>query len=480
MPGPKGEKYIDLYRLAKYILDYDKLGEEHQKWCTDLSHAVNQKGIRKSVLLKPRGTYKSTVYTVALPIWILLGDPSLRILIANAVGDNARNFLSEITGHYLRNEKLEYVYRQFGFDGCPLNQNDAMSSSIRLSNCEVIKKEPNINTTGYGSSIVSQHYDVIIVDDLVDRSDRESPAVREGKKKWFRDLASLLETDGLLLMVGTRWHIDDTYHYIINELNKQHKEEDKYHVEIEGAYTDESCTVAAFPTILSVPKLEELKIDKSYPEFAANYMNNPLPAETQIFKLGELGYFDMSTLSYPGNKNRLYGFCDPALGRKTGDYTTFMTASVSPTGTIYITDAIIERLIPDKAQELIVQQAAAHKFTKVGIESNGFQELFFNGIKKEITQRKLYTPMVAVNNSQNKQARIESIQPLTFEAPNRPAVVRFREDWRTAYPKLLEQLQQFPLSSAHDDAPDSLQGIISLIRGTKNQKAASSPVIRGA
>ncbi len=89
------------------------------------------------------------------------------------------------------------IYRQRGLNGSPIDPNAALKKELRLTNCTKIQKEPNVATAGYGSSAVSQHYDIIIVDDLIDRNDRESETVREDKKRWFGDLASLLEPDGL-------------------------------------------------------------------------------------------------------------------------------------------------------------------------------------------------------------------------------------------------------------------------------------------
>ena len=469
---------VDLFHLAKDVLGYNNMGPEHEQWANDLYENVTIKGIRKLVLLKPRGTYKTTFYTITLPIWLHLGDPTLTILIANAVGENSKKFLSEITGHYLRNPRLAHIYREFGYEGCPVDPNSTLATSLRLTNCDKIQKEPNITTTGYGSSIVSQHFDVIIVDDLVDRSDRESVAAREGKKKWSRDLASLLNPGGLLLYVGTRWHTDDTYNHIINVLNPQHKPKDRYHVEVEGAYLDDACTIARFPRILGVDKLEELKIDKSHPEFVANYMNNPLPAETQIFKLGEMGFFNKVAYDTTMKGHRLYGFCDPALGKKTGDYTTFITVGLAPNGTIYVLDAIIDRLVPDKAQELIIQQGANRRYVRIAIESNGFQEIFFDNIRKEAIEKGLYLPLEAVNNTKNKQGRIEAIQPLTFNSREHSSIIKFRDDWIAAYPKLMDQLIRFPLKSEHDDAPDALAGAIEMIRSPKT-KEARKPFIIG-
>lgn len=220
--------FLDIYHFAKYTLGYEKLGDEHKLWAQRLEQAVNYQRLRKLVMLKPRGTFKTTFYTIALPLWLHLQNPNLRILLANAVDDNAKKFLSEITSHYLRNDRLAWLYQKaYGLDGCPIDPNKALMTNLRLTNCTRIQKEPNLATIGYGSSIVSQHFDVIIVDDLCDRRDRESATIREDKKRWFSDLASLLEPDGLLLIIGTRWHFNDVYSYVINELNPKHALQDK-------------------------------------------------------------------------------------------------------------------------------------------------------------------------------------------------------------------------------------------------------------
>lgn len=457
-------KNLSFYKFAKFVLGYEKLGAEHNLWQKRLFEAVNQNGLHKLLLLKPRGTYKTTFYTVSLPLWLHIFDPNLRILIANAIDDNAKKFLSEITGQYLKNEKFEWLYRNVLRQPIPVDPNKALISSLRLTNCTKIQKEPNISTIGYGSSIVSQHFDVIIVDDLCDRNDRESATVREDKKKWFSDLASLLEPNGLLLMVGTRWSFDDTYGYIIKDLNPKHKPGDKYHIEVESCYTQQDgCRVATFPRILSLEKLEELKIDKTPDEFLANYENNPISVESALFNLDRISFYDPHELITI--KNLIYyGFCDPSLGKKdTSDYSAFVTIAVDSNGIIYVVDAVIERLLPSALKERIFQQAQRYRYARIGIENNGFQDLFVQQLQIESTRNHLYASIEGIKNSKNKKGRIESLEPLIRASDMSPSIVRFRRDWNTAYPLLIDQMIQFP-AGAYDDAIDALEGCISMVR----------------
>jgi predicted phage terminase large subunit-like protein len=473
---------LDYYRFCRHILGYDKMGPEHKRWQKQLYDAVNKQGLHKLVFLKPRGTYKTTFYTVGLPLWLHLGNPNLRILIANSVGENAKRFLSETTGHYLRNPKLKELYELMGYPDVPVDPHSATTTSLKLTNATKITKEPSMSITGYGSSIVSQHYDVIIVDDLCDRADRESLAVREGKKHWFADLASLLEPDGLLLIIGTRWHYDDVYAHIINELNPKHSALDKYHVEVESCYitNDEGEQVPAFPRILSEEKIQELKIDKTLPEFCSNYLNDPLPADAQVFQRSDFTFFDYEFYKneYDRGNMTLYGFCDPALGTHKGDFSAIVIAGVDRNGLIYIMDAMIERMTPNTTKEMIIQYLENYKFVAFGIENNGFQQMFVDEVKAEAQKKRLYSPIIGIPHSTNKIGRIESIQPLTCGTHTRPATVQFRSDADIHYPELITQLIRFPIA-AHDDAPDALAGVIELIKDKSLSMSSQSLFLVG-
>src|SRR5450759_5398910 len=59
-------KNLSFYKFAKFVLGYEKLGTEHNLWQKRLFEAVNQNGLHKLILLKPRGTYKTTFYTCLL------------------------------------------------------------------------------------------------------------------------------------------------------------------------------------------------------------------------------------------------------------------------------------------------------------------------------------------------------------------------------------------------------------------------------
>jgi hypothetical protein len=295
----------DLFRFARSILDYTKLQTNpHHAWCLEL-----ERHHKRSLWLEPRGTYKSTIFTKSYPIWCLWHNPNLRILIVNATAENAELFLNEIVGHYLRNPKLLKLYMD-NFGIISLDPNAAKKKSIVLTTRTKNFSEPSIGTAGALDNLVSVHYDLIIVDDLCNIDDRESAAIREKKKRWYQDLVSVLEPNGELVVVGTHWHFDDLYSYIIKELNPRLRRGYKYYIHRESCYTHSGAP--RFPKILSRPRLETLRVEKGLLLFASQYLNQPLPSEQQIFKLEAMHKVPKSKINLEDVE--AFAFCDPSLG----------------------------------------------------------------------------------------------------------------------------------------------------------------------
>mgnify|MGYP000338941835 CR=1 FL=1 len=434
---PNG-KYIDFYKFCKYILGYDKLSEPHKRWCETLER--ERKKHKRLMFLKPRGTFKSTIYTVSYTLWRIIldkykyNDIPHRILIASATNELACQFLGEIRQQLMLNEKLKW----FG-----LTITKETQQEIWLKR-RTIHKEPTIKAKGALAAITSEHYDLIIVDDLCNNEDRESETIRERKKRWYQDLISILEPDGEVLVVGTRWHFDDLYNFIM-ETNKKLPDKDKYHIEVE-AIVDENGN-PRFPEIYSKEDVERLKIEKGLVEFHSQYLNSPLPAETQLFKLERMHFYkEEGELARKLDKTANYGYCDPALGRE-GDYAVVVVGALLD-GILYIRDCWLRNdATPDRVVDVIKELHERYNFVRFGVESNGFQSLFSKFVKEK------RVPVVEVKNLRNKRVRIESIEPFVSNGQ-----IRFREDWEKAYPELIDQLIKFPVGK-YDDAPDALEGL---------------------
>jgi len=437
------DKPLTLFNLAKTVLGYNKITEKHRRvWCDPLEE--NLKRYRRHLYLKPRGTYKSTLYTVSFAINLLIqdwydngGKFTKRILVASATNELAEQFVGEIKQHLTENDKL---HRVFGYN--PVKRDNQREVWL---NPRVVKKEPNIKAKGALSSLTSEHYDIIICDDICNNDDRESETIREKKKRWLQDLISILEPDGLLVVIGTRWHSDDVYQGIIDN-NPKLPQREQYHIEIEAVVDPEGNLL--FPSIIDHEKIESLKIEKGLVEFYSQYMNNPLPAETQLFSTERMYFYSESPESLEKEIN--FAYMDPALGsigKGKNDYIVVLFGA-KKNGFTFVRDCIITNTTtPDAVIKEMKRMYRMYGCSYVGVEANGYQTLFAKAVREEGMVVK------EVRSNKPKNIRIESIEPWVASGK-----IRFRSDWKIHYPKLIEEMVVYPIGK-HDDVPDAVHGL---------------------
>jgi len=445
----------DTYWFARYVLGYDKLESlVHGEW----SRRFDASDCRRWLILRPRKTFKTTIYTISYAMRRLLVNPDLRILIVNAVEGNAAGFLREIKGHYERGVKFRQLFGDWISDKW---NEGGISVKPRTST----QKELSIQVSGYGSTLVSAHYDLIIVDDLVNSDDRFSALTRNKKKEWYRDCISLLDEGGEIVIVGTRWHPDDLYNWIINDLNKMLSPQDRYVTEIDGCYLKDG-TTPRYPDMLSESALNRIKTEVGPGDFAANYLNDPKPVGSRIFDIDTMAFFDGA--GDVSQYDEIYGFCDPALGKSNlGCYSAVVTVGCRKSTTaIDVLDADLRRISPDALLVMIKQKHAFYRFTEFGIESNAFQERLIGELSALVPD--LYVQ--GVPHRSEKAGRIQSLQPLVARGQ-----LRFASDWRSRYPVLMDQLLNCQLDAlpAYVDGPDALEGAVSLVKPVEVEEDTS-------
>lgn len=203
------------YLNSLYLTAKDLLGYTDINWHThgEMIRALENNGLRKLIVM-PRGTFKSSVGSVAYPIWLLMRHPDLRIMLDSEKYENSKNFIREIKGKLKTPEFMNY----FGdWEG----KSDWTEGSITIAPRQIIKKESSVTASGIGANKTGQHYDVIIHDDM--NSDKNSGTVEARKKviAHYQLNTSILDPGGIMAVIGTRYSSDDLIGWIIeNEIGK--------------------------------------------------------------------------------------------------------------------------------------------------------------------------------------------------------------------------------------------------------------------
>lgn len=442
-------KYLkDLYLFNTEILLVEgenkeqPLGEFHRELCK----FIDTPGGKKLVLV-PRAHLKSTVVTVGYSLQRIAKDPSVRILIANATYDMATSFLTQIKKHLQNNPKFKEYYGDLATGAERWSENMITVPKINPFK----KKEATVTAYGVGGNLTSQHYDLIIMDDVVNRDFINTHEQIEKTILFYKDALDLLEPGGELIVIGTRWADSDLYGWIMDKSNPDRIYEG-FQIFLKQAYTGNLETgndlQLLFPEKFTRDTLLELKKNKGPMEFANQYMNDPMPAEEAKFKPFWFKNIEEIELNY--KEMNYFTTVDPAIAQlKHSDRTAIVTVGIDEYNNWFIRNVIWEKLLPNEIIEHVFQNWETYHPRKIGIEMVAYQKSLHYTLIDEMKRRNIYLPIVELKASRSKEERIEGLIPRyangsVYHLENLP----YRSE-------LEEELLRFPRGK-HDDVIDAL------------------------
>ncbi len=200
----------DLYRESLYLTAKDLLGY------SDISRATHKPIVdvledptKRKLIVVPRGCFKSSLGVISYSICRLIRNPNERILIDSEVYTNSKNFMREIKAH-LESPRFVELFGDW-------RSNNWSEGELTIKPRTKPYKEASITCSGIGAVKVGQHYSTIIMDDM--NSDNNSQTV-EGRQKvinHYRMNTAILEPDGVMVVIGTRYATDDLIGYILDK-----------------------------------------------------------------------------------------------------------------------------------------------------------------------------------------------------------------------------------------------------------------------
>lgn len=202
-----------LFKTAKYLLGYGDINERsHGEICETL-----ETGTKRKLIVCPRGAFKSTLAVISYSVWLLIREPNARILIDSEVFTNSRNFLREIKAH-LESFRVTSIFGNFK------TKDDWTQSSLTIAQRTKTYKESSIVCSGVGVIKTGQHFDYIIADDLNSHQNSNTPEGQEKVITHYKYYTSLLEPDGTIAIIGTRYAANDVIgHIIAHEIEGSHE-----------------------------------------------------------------------------------------------------------------------------------------------------------------------------------------------------------------------------------------------------------------
>ncbi len=431
----------------------------------------------RNVVAAPRGHAKSTLISFAFAIWCVCYGYKKFIVIISATGPVAKQFIVDIRNELEFNERIK---RDFG-----VMKNDAIwnNSEIYTLATRVYLTSKGGGAQMRGMKFNSTRPDLVIIDDLEEPEQVESPSQNAALQRWFNsDVMPMGAPNCSFFYIGTVLSYDALLYHLLNDgqysswVRKTFqavqsfsdsplwKEWEDIMVDLERgdhAYED-ACkfyqenkeemlkgTEVLWPNQRPDMYLHLMQRKLESEEgFASEYQNDPQTEKTRVFKTEWLEnnfYVDLPEIK------EVCIAIDPAVNvKRSNDYSVVIAVARCVDNYFYVLEADIQRRRPEKllddAREIIAQYYPYKP--KIVCETNQMQQFFSNTLQRDLIQSGIYLEWIEVHHTgtDSKSSRIESLIPhLRF------GHIKFKQGQHL----LLSQLRNYP--KGHDDGPDGLE-----------------------
>ena len=511
LTGPQGLRrklgavdleYFGRAYLAHYFLRESPAfhGELDEVWregvMKGLDPAVSAKEISRAdgcrrAIEAPRGHAKSTTFTFKDSIHAAVyGYKHYEIILSDS-SEQAEGFLADIKTELEENAALK---EDFG----ELTGKVWKASVILLSNGS------KIEAIGSGKKIRGRRHkqwrpDLILCDDLENDENVNTPEQRQKLRNWFdKAVSECGDTYTDIVYIGTLLHYDSL---LANVFKKAAYKTRRYqgvirwavHTELwdawEALYTsltdpENDKTALAFFEANKAEMLEGTevlweekwsyydlmckRVDIGPAAFNSEIQNDPIDPANCAFQEEWFDYWDDDGKQQPDFSDPRFLFIganDPSLGKNKKSDTSSIIALAKDTitGYLYVTIADVAQRKPDQIIEDALEAGRRLKrdfkrpFYKFGVETVQFQYYFAEIMRQRSAAVGEYLPIEEISSTQNKDARIQSLQPFV-----KNGYIKFSKKHKT----LLEQLKTYPMGK-NDDGPDGLQMAVKLALGVQ-------------
>ena len=265
----------DLYLFYRVFITSDYDDDVEAEHIDELSQKLTELFLedyeRLCVAMPPRHS-KSSMVTLAFPLWLIFQNPNLNILIINNAANLSEKFgiqLKELInqyGHYF-NVYLSDIKHAKDYLMFERKNGKLCKGSIRL--------------VGASGSITGQDADWIIIDDPYKGFDDITPTLLQKKIDWFDTIVEQrMEPHSKMVLLHTRWHTNDLQGFF-----KKNRKEDYEFIEFPAIKDDGT---ALWPERYPLEKLEKKRKSMGERLFQSIFQQKPIDDTSDFFDLKKI------------------------------------------------------------------------------------------------------------------------------------------------------------------------------------------------
>ena len=359
-----------------------------------------QRGYKVLILCLPPRHGKSEECTINLPAWYLGRNPDKEIITASYSAELALDFGSK-TRTLVDSENFKRIF------DLELKKDEKGKAKWKTD------KNGSYTSVGIGGPITGRGANILIIDDPIKNAEEAaSKTIRDKHWEWFRTTAyTRLEPNGVVILILTRWHLDDLAGRIL--ANSELKAKCKLIVFPAIAIEDERYRKKGEPLwAMRYPlkELESIKNTIGVYNWASLYQQNPVLTENQEFKQDWIKYRTRGEVEKLKTRNFLT--IDTAYSERTsGDNIGFCENYVDKENNWNLS-AYKMKMNPKDFVDYLFTIQDKRSFEKIGIEKTAYLVGLKPYIDEECRKRDRFLPVVELHHNQTaKETRIRGLIP---------------------------------------------------------------------
>ena len=347
-----------------------------------------------------REHYKSTIITYAKTIQDILKKPDITVGIFSHTRPIAKAFLNQLKHEFEANGFLKDLFPDVLY-----KKPEHESPGWSLDNGIIVKrssnpKEATVEAWGLvDGQPTSKHYSLLIYDDVVTKESVSTPEQIAKTTEAFALSMNLGAQGGRVRIIGTRYHLFDTYAHIIDQKIAEPR--------VRAATHDG--TPEGRPVFLTAAELEKKKKQGSY-VFSCQQLQNPVADKQQGFREEWLCWYDVLRNNHNWN---YYIIVDPSSSKKKvdGDFTTMAVIATAHDSNYYFIEGIRDKLNLTEKATRIINLKRKYPTALVGYEEYGMQA-DREHIELVQDQQNYRFPILALSGNVAKVERIRRLIPI--------------------------------------------------------------------
>ncbi len=365
------------------------VNKHHVILCQEIDDWITSETPYNLMAFMPPRHGKSQICSIMTPGYIFGRNPDAQISAASYGADLIQT-MSREAQKVMASEKYAAV---FPHTKLVMKGNRTDENAIRREEEFTIQHHRgHYRCAGIGGGLTGHGADYGIIDDPIkDRREAESATVRETCWDWYRSVfRTRLQKHGRVLLLMTRWHMDDLAGRLIQKMKDDPKADYWKIISFPGLFEQDENThpldhrqpgEALWPWLKNEGDLLQIKATLGSYDWESLYQQHPKPPGGAVLQRSWLKMIEPDAVPPGLTWVRAW---DLAVSKKeTADYTASGQMAIDTLGNVYVRRFVRQRMTWPETRREIIGVAHGEPDCVVGLGGPGLAEGFIQDLQAE-------------------------------------------------------------------------------------------------